>query len=311
MQDIQYYKINEVLTHKYYQIPQELFSNELYKDNLNSDSKILYGFLLDRLTLSQKHNWVDKNGNIYLIFTREEVKNKLGLCEKTVIKAFKQLSAVNLILEKRQGQGKPNLIYVGKIKHEPVEKFIEEENMQLQNCTNYSSKIVDDAVLKLNNLQGINTNNINTDIINTYSINPHNKDGFISLQEVKEKSKLYEFENEDKYILEDVINKLYYADNLKVGAVNISSSKILSKLELITKDNLIQLSNIIKSSGNIKNLTNYLMICLYNNLGNTCIKTTMNNTTNKISNRFFSRDYSKVDFDETFANLISRQTMFT
>lgn len=131
------------------------------------------------------------------------------------------------------------------------------------------------------------------------------------LQEVKEKSKLYEFENEDKYILEDVINKLYYADNLKVGAVNISSSKILSKLELITKDNLIQLLNIIKSSGNIKSLTNYLMICLYNNLGNTCIKTTMNNTTNKIFNRFFSRNYSKVDFDETFANLISRQTMFT
>ena len=57
---------------------EELFSNELYKDNLNSDSKILYGFLLDRLTLSQKHNWVNKNGNIYLIFTREEVKNKLG-----------------------------------------------------------------------------------------------------------------------------------------------------------------------------------------------------------------------------------------
>lgn len=304
MQDVEYYKINEVLTHKYYQIPQELFSNKLYKDTLSSDSKILYGFLLDRLTLSQKHNWYDEDGNIYLIFTREEVKNKLGLCEKTVIKAFKQLSSVNLILEKRQGQGKPNLIYVGKIRHEPIEKFIEEDNMQLQNCTNYSSRIVDDAVLKLNNVQGINTNKINTDIINPYSINPNNKDIFISLQEVKEKSKLCEFE-EDKYILEDVINKLYYANNLKVGAVNISSSKILSKLKLITKDNLIQLSNIIKSSGNIKNLINYLMICLYNNLGNTCIKTTMNNTTNKISNRFIGRDYSKIDFDAAFANMSS------
>ena len=305
MQDIEYYKINEVLTHKYYQIPQELFSNELYKDNLNSDSKILYGFLLDRLTLSQKHNWVDKNGNIYLIFTREEVQEKLNLSDKTVTKAFKQLTNVGLVKEKRQGLGKPNLIYVGKMKYQ------ETNNLQLQNRKNYDSGIGNITIVESENLRGINTNNINTDIINTYSINPHNKDGFISLQEVKEKSKLYEFENEDKYILEDVINKLYYADNLKVGAVNISSSKILSKLELITKDNLIQLSNIIKSSGNIKNLTNYLMICLYNNLGNTCIKTTMNNTTNKISNRFFSRDYSKVDFDETFANLISRQTMFT
>ena len=47
------------------------------------------------------------------------------------------------------------------------------------------------------------------------------------------------------------------------------------------------------------------MICLYNNLGNTCIKTTMNNTTNKISNRFIGRDYSKIDFDATFANMFS------
>lgn len=305
MQNIEYYKINEVLTHKYYQIPQELFSNELYKDNLNSDSKILYGFLLDRLTLSQKHNWVDKENRIYLIFTREEVQEKLNLSDKTVTKAFKQLTNVGLVKEKRQGLGKPNLIYVGKMKYQ------EANNIQFQNRKNYDSGIGDITIVESENLRGINTNNINTDIINTYSINPHNKTGFISLQEVKEKSKLYEFENEYKYILEDVINKLYYADNLKVGAVNISSSKILSKLELITKDNLIQLLNIIKSSGNIKNLTNYLMICLYNNLGNTCIKTTMNNTTNKISNRFFSRDYSKVDFDEIFANLISRQTMFT
>ena len=304
MQDIEYYKINEVLTHKYYQIPQELFSNELYKDNLNSDSKILYGFLLDRLTLSQKHNWVDKENRIYLIFTREEVQEKLNLSDKTVTKAFKQLTNVGLVKEKRQGLGKPNLIYVGKMKYQ------ETDNIQFQNRKNYDSGIGDITIVESENLRGINTNNIKTDIINTYSINPHNKTGFISLQEVKEKSKLYEFENEDKYILEDVINKLYYSDNLKVGAVNRSSSKILSKLEFITKDNLIQLLNITKSSGNIKNLTNYLMICLYNNLGNTCIKTTMNNTTNKISNRFIGRDYSKVDFDETFANIISRQVMF-
>lgn len=121
------------------------------------------------------------------------------------------------------------------------------------------------------------------------------------MQEIKERCKLHEFEN-DKYILEDVINKLYYTDNLKVGSVNISSSKILSKLELITKDNLIQLSNIIKSTGNIKNLTNYLVICLYNNLGNTCINTKSNNTKNK----FRSSDYSKLDFNSFYENMLNR-----
>ena len=122
MKDIEYYKNNEVLENKYYQIPQELFVSNMYKDKLNSDSKILYAFLLDRLSLSIKNHWVDENKRIYLIFTREEVQDKLNLSDKTVAKAFKQLAEVKLVEEKRQGLGKPNLIYVGKIQHEDLEE---------------------------------------------------------------------------------------------------------------------------------------------------------------------------------------------
>lgn len=123
MKEIDYYKNNEILENSYYQIPQELFVNNLYKTKLNSDSKILYTFLLDRLSLSQKNHWFDEYGRVYLIFTREEVQNKLCLSEKTVTKAFKQLLEVNLIAEKRQGLGKPNSIYVGKFKF-TIQKFI-------------------------------------------------------------------------------------------------------------------------------------------------------------------------------------------
>ena len=42
----------------------ELFFNKNYRDKLNSDSKILYGFLLNRLTLLAKNNWIDENGNV-------------------------------------------------------------------------------------------------------------------------------------------------------------------------------------------------------------------------------------------------------
>lgn len=103
MKEIIYYKSNEILENKYYQVPQELFENPLYKNNLNSDSKILYGFLLDRLSLSQKNHWFDKENRVYLIFTREEVQDKLNLSDKTATKAFKQLKDVCLLEEKRQG----------------------------------------------------------------------------------------------------------------------------------------------------------------------------------------------------------------
>lgn len=299
MKEIDYYKNNEILENSYYQIPQELFVNSLYKENLNSDSKILYSFLLDRLSLSQKNHWFDEYGRVYLIFTREEVRDKLCLSEKTVTKAFKQLADTNLIAEKRQGLGKPNLIYVGKIQHEDIDNFTDTENLQVLNSKNYGSRKVKNTILDAEILPTINPNNIKTNIINTDSINPQSNEECISLNEVKEKCKLNEFTKEEQSILEDVIEKLYYADNLKVGSVTITNSKILSKLPLINKDNLIQLLNIAKNSSNIKNITNYLMICLYNNLGNSNIKS-QNKTAN--NTREYERKYPEGFFDSLYAN---------
>ena len=72
------YKLDECFNLKHYlKIPKELFIHPLYKDKLSSDSILLYGFLLDRLTLSQKNHWIDEDKNIYLIFTRQEVQDKL------------------------------------------------------------------------------------------------------------------------------------------------------------------------------------------------------------------------------------------
>lgn len=189
------YKDNEYLENSYYKIPQELFVSSLYKDKLNSDSKILYAFLLDRLSLSQKNHWIDEERNIYLIFTREEVQEKLNLSDKTVTKAFKQLNETGLVQEKRQGLGKPNLIYVGKIQHE------ETENLRFLTRKNYDSGNEDTTNLESENLRGINTD----------SINP-NSDDDIHLIQIKDKCKLEEFTQEEKAILEDVIDSLYYKD---------------------------------------------------------------------------------------------------
>ena len=286
------YKSNETLEHKYYQIPQELFVNEKYKNKLNSDSKILYAFLLDRLSLSQKNHWIDEDNNVYLIFTREEVQEKLNLSDKTVTKSFKILMEVNLVQEKRQGLGKPNLIYVGKINHS------DSENLRFLNRKNYDSGIEESTTLDSENLRGINTNNINTNIINTDSINPKIDEDLLL---IKEKRNLNEFTKEEKTILEDVIDNLYYTDNLKVGNITVNHFKISDKLNLITKDNLVQLLDILKNTPNIQNAKNYLMICLYNNLGNTNInKITKKADTIKANKREYpagSLDFLYANFD--------------
>ena len=100
-------------------------------------------------------------------------------------------------------------------------------NLHVLNSKNYGSEEVENTILDTENLPTINPNNIKTNIINTESINPQSSDGSISLNEIKEKCKLNEFKTEEKSILEDVIDRLYYADSLKVGNIIITNSKIL------------------------------------------------------------------------------------
>lgn len=219
-----------------------------------------------------------------MIFTREEVQEKLHLSDKTVTKAFKQLSNVGLVEEKRQGLGKPNLIYVGKIQYE------ETENIRFQSRKNYDSGEENITALESEDLRGIITNIIKTNIINTESINPNN-DNEHELQKIKDKCKLNEFAKEEITILEDVIDSLYYKDTLKVGSVIVNHYKILDKLKLIVKENLIQLLNILNNIPNIQNAKNYLMICLYNNLGNTHITTKKTSTTSACNERECPEDF--------------------
>ena len=284
--DIDYFKINECTMYKFYQIPKELFENKLYKENLNSDSKILYGFLLDRLSLSQMNNWYDKNGNIYLIFTREKVQELLNLSDKTVTKAFKQLTEVNLIKEKRQGLGKPNLIYVGKFKMQNINEYIKQSNVQDMSRNFYDSRNRNNTLQDMEILRGINTNNNYTNI--------NNIDIISRLEKIKEKCLLSDFTNEEKIFLEDIIEKLYYTQNLKIGSVIIPNSRIVEKLEFINKNNLLQLLDLREKVGNINNVTNYMATCLYNSLGS-------NYLNNKLkSNKLLNKRNYKEDFIESF-----------
>ena len=335
MKDIEYYKNNEVLENKYYQIPQELFVSNLYKDKLNSDSKILYAFLLDRLSLSIKNHWVDENKRIYLFFTREEVQHKLNLSDKTVTKAFKQLGEVKLVEEKRQGLGKPNLIYVGKIQHEEfdeneinmptseevkevfvegsgeyfkdIEEIQETEKLRLQSRKIYDSGSEEITSQESENLRGINTNIIKTNNIKTESINPNRDDD--ELRSLKQKCRLDDFSGQEKIILEDVIDALFYKENLRVGNVTVTRNKIRERLQLIVKENLVRLVEIYNSTSHVQNKKNYLMICLYNNLGETHIAiekkspcSSENELQRNYPSDYWNKFYANFSFEQAVAN---------
>ena len=96
----------------FYRIPKVLFTEERFR-SVSAEAKVLYGLLLDRMSLSCKNGWLDKEGRVYIIFTIEEVMTALSCADQKAGKLLHELeSKCRLIERKRQGLGKPNLIYV-------------------------------------------------------------------------------------------------------------------------------------------------------------------------------------------------------
>ena len=149
----------------FYRIPKILFSQDKFW-NVSTDAKLLYGIFLDRMNLSARNGWLDEAGRVYIIFTIEEIKESLGCAEKKAVKLLDELEKkAELIERKRQGLGKPNLIFVKNFISESVER-------QFLNCQNDNSATFQNTIQDLSKAQGNNTDIKNTDLSDTNSIFP-------------------------------------------------------------------------------------------------------------------------------------------
>ncbi len=154
----------------FYRIPKILFSQDKFW-NVSTDAKLLYGILLDRMNLSARNGWLDEAGRVYIIYTIEEIKESLGCAEKKAVKLLDELEKkAELIERKRQGLGKPNLIYVKNFISESVER-------QFLNCQNDNSATFQNTIQDLSKAQGNNTDIKNTDLSDTNSIFPSDNCG--------------------------------------------------------------------------------------------------------------------------------------
>ena len=144
----------------FYRIPKVLFTEERFK-SVSAEAKVLYSFLLDRMSLSAKNGWQDKENRVYIIFTIEDIMEAMGCADQKAGKLLYELeSKCGLIERKRQGLGKPNLIY--------VKNFVTPSESRFLNRENHDSgevKITDQEPLKSrsNNTENNNTERSDTD----------------------------------------------------------------------------------------------------------------------------------------------------
>lgn len=97
----------------YTQLPDELFTVELFK-NLSLEAKVLYSFMLRRVSISKENSWIDEEGDVYIYYRTDEIMEKFNCSNKTASKIIGDLESIGLIEKVRQGQGKPDIIYVNK-----------------------------------------------------------------------------------------------------------------------------------------------------------------------------------------------------
>ena len=175
MANNEFFRLEESEQYAFYRVPKVLFTNDQYW-NLSTDAKMLYGLLLDRMALSQKNGWVDEEGRVFIIYTIDKIMEALGCGNKKAIQLLSELEKkADLIMRKKQGLGKPNLIYVKKFiatSDTPVERHF-------LKCQNDTSGDGETTSLGVSKSHGNNTDNNNTEFNDTDSIFPSGNGGMM------------------------------------------------------------------------------------------------------------------------------------
>ena len=109
-----YYYGVEAEQFSFYRVPRLLIKDGRFR-GLSSDAKLLYGLMLDRMSLSMKNGWLDDENRAYIIYTIDNIREDLGCSKEKAVKVLAELDAskgIGLVEKIRRGLGKPDIIYV-------------------------------------------------------------------------------------------------------------------------------------------------------------------------------------------------------
>ena len=126
-----YYYGIEAEQFSFYRVPRLLIKDKRFKE-LSSDAKLLYGLMLDRMALSMKNGWFDSENRAYIHYTLENIMEDLNCAKEKCSKILAELDSkkgIGLIEKKRQGLGKPDIIYVKNFAVVEAEEIVEKESV--------------------------------------------------------------------------------------------------------------------------------------------------------------------------------------
>ena len=281
------YKIDDLIKFDFLKIPKTLFANTEYK-KMSSDAKLTYALLYDRLSLSKQNNWINGDGEVYLVYTRKAIAEDLGITYKKAIAAFKEY----LIIDKQCGRGLPNYIFIVKPELSVMEakKYTDKENSRhadleylnnnepdkgvdnsesdvpkqnIKNCQNGISGCADMEYQDMPKLHTNKTNNTKTDINHTE--NSQSVTDRQLFNRILGQCQLECFDKDIRRIFYDAVERLFYCREFKIGTSVLPGENVRSRLcEL---DYLVlesALHKMHKNQRDTKNPTGYVMSVIFN-----------------------------------------------
>lgn len=294
----------EAEQYAFFRIPKILITDPIFR-KLSLEAKVLYGMMMDRLVLSAKNGWKDNTGRIYIYFTIEDICENLTCGKDKAVKALKELEKdIGLIERRKQGQGKPTMIFVknftrvleegenigtsdlGKVEVKNTEsqksrvrkiRSLEYDKSEVKDTENWDSSFLGNRNLEFGKAEGNNTENIKTDssIINL-SIHQSEK-GMMDViegyrQQVKERisydylKQLYPYNTELGEIIELIVEVLCTQEAfMKIGRKQLYTSLVQDRMNQLDYTHIEYILECMKESpSNIRNIKAYLLESLFN-----------------------------------------------
>ena len=123
-------KLSGAISYFHMQMPRWLFCDPHYTD-MSLEAKVAYTFLLNRYQLSRRNGWVNRHGEVYIIYTREDLAREMQVSYRKAISCFKELADRKLVWEQRQGRGLPNRIFLAEVE-------LDEKSAYVYDCAPFS-----------------------------------------------------------------------------------------------------------------------------------------------------------------------------
>lgn len=251
----------------FYKVPKVLCTEEEFR-KLSSDAKLLYGLLLDRVSLSQRNGWVDEDGRIYVVYTIENVKYALNCADKKATRLMVELEKHGLIERRLQGQGKPAVIYVKNFIHRSKQRF---KNGQSDDSRPAKTTIQDQSKQRCNNTEFNNTEISETNLILSGDSDMDEREiyreYFISQLEYRALKQQYPYQCKELDEILDLIVDTVCSKSRTIRIAGDQKSLAVVKSQFMKLDyGHIQyvLDCMEKNGAEVRNIKQYLLAMLYN-----------------------------------------------